>query len=323
MQKLNNHIVANKIFPYLPTKIRNVFYYRFLWNADFPEIVHIENTNACNAACIMCPREKMTRKIGLMDFGLFKKVINECSSRREVKEVHVHGFGEPLLDKNINDKIIFAKKAGIKKVYFVTNASLLTEEISTGLIKADLDGIKFSMYGNSCAIYEAIHKGLDYETVEQHIVAFLKIRKKLNKNKPFVKIQFVPQKENIHEREAFLKKWNLLIDKRFGDSVEEFSLHNWIYGRSYINVNNTPIRKSCGLPFVSLQILWDGMVTACCYDYDGKIDFGNVNSHTIFQIWNSKPYVRFRCMHRMAEFQKIDICNLCDQLRQENVVCNK
>jgi sulfatase maturation enzyme AslB (radical SAM superfamily) len=43
----------------------------------WPDIVQIESTNLCNAKCVFCPRDEMHRRQGVMDFDLFRKVVDE------------------------------------------------------------------------------------------------------------------------------------------------------------------------------------------------------------------------------------------------------
>jgi len=306
----------SRLVPAMPARLRQYYYYRMLRNIAFPEIVHIENTNACNAQCIICPRDNMKRRIGFMDFDLFKKIIDECSSHRELKQIHVHGFGEPLLDKRFIERIQYAKQNRIKEIYFVTNGSLLTRKYSQALLEADVDAIKFSVYGNSPETFEQIHRGLKYQAVEENIRTFFEIRRRMNQIKPAVKIQFLQHEINFHERDAFFDKWSSLIDKKCGDSVVEFPIHNWIYGRHYCNpALPERIRRSCGIPFVSIQILWNGDTTACCYDYEGKMNFGNVKDMTISDIWNGMQLRKLRSLHRRSEFKELKVCNICDQLR--------
>ncbi|MGE5361952.1 MAG: hypothetical protein ACM3NQ_23295, partial [Bacteroidales bacterium] len=47
--------------------------------APLPEIVQIEATNHCNASCVFCPRDEMTRKKGIMDMPLFCSVVDQCA----------------------------------------------------------------------------------------------------------------------------------------------------------------------------------------------------------------------------------------------------
>lgn len=307
--------IFDTYFPFLPDRARNFYFFRLLKKNSFPELVHIELTNVCNAHCIMCPREKMTRPLGFMDMAMFKKITDECSKNNLVKEVHINGFGESTLDKSIVEKTDYLKTRGIKKVYFVTNASALTPDVSNGLIKAGLDGIKFSFYGASKYNYERVHRNLKFEEVENNILQFLSLRKMHAKKKPFVRLQFIAQPENITDRELFYEKWKDMIDKSCGDTICEFYLHNWIDGKDYHPVKNAKGGvRSCGLPFRDIQILWNGDVTTCCYDFNGKLKLGNTSNEDIDTIWNSAPYEKIRQIHRAREFDKIPICSHCDQL---------
>ncbi|MCK7504655.1 MAG: radical SAM protein [Desulfobacterales bacterium] len=117
-------------------------YYRY--HLPLPTVILIENTNRCNARCVMCPRETLTRKRGFMEFGLFEKIMKELSGASRKPVVHLHGFGEPLLDESLPERIKLAKACGIKHTYLVTNASLLSPETSRKIIDAGLDTMKIS-----------------------------------------------------------------------------------------------------------------------------------------------------------------------------------
>ena len=105
-----------------------IFYPYYRRHLPWPSEILIENTNCCNAQCVMCPRETLTRKRGFMAFGLFEKIIKEVAVARRKPVVHLHGFGEPLLDESLPERIVLAKACGIKHTYLVTNASLLVPE---------------------------------------------------------------------------------------------------------------------------------------------------------------------------------------------------
>ena len=57
-----------------------LFYPHYKYHLPLPTVLMIENTNLCNAECVMCPRDTLSRKRGFMDFGLFEKIIKEASS---------------------------------------------------------------------------------------------------------------------------------------------------------------------------------------------------------------------------------------------------
>jgi radical SAM protein with 4Fe4S-binding SPASM domain len=299
----------------LPRRARFFYYYRMQGVLGFPEVVNIELTDLCNAQCVMCPREKLTRPTGLMDFALYRKIIDELSRKKEVKEIHLNGFGESLLYKDINKAIRYAKSKGIKKTYFVTNASLLTEDAARGLIESGLDAIKFSFYADDPATYESIHKRLRYEEVKANIERFFAIRRALGAKNPSVALQFLPQAENASQWDGFLRRWGVHVDKRKKDTISQFTIHNWTDGRSYRSVDKSARKITCGFPFYSLQILYNGDIALCCYDFNGKLILGNVKDASLLALWNSPQYRRVRTLHRLREFSKLPPCSACDQLR--------
>ena len=52
-------------------------------NTDFPLVLNIEPTNNCNLNCYYCTRINDIRKIGNMNFQLFKDVIEECKKYKK------------------------------------------------------------------------------------------------------------------------------------------------------------------------------------------------------------------------------------------------
>ena len=101
----------------------------------WPDIVQIESTNLCNAKCVFCPRDEMHRRQGVMDFELYRKVVDECAALG-ITHVREHNYGEPFLDKQLVEKVRYAKSKGIKEVGMISNGSLISEDIARGMIDA-------------------------------------------------------------------------------------------------------------------------------------------------------------------------------------------
>ena len=133
---------------------------------SFPNLVRIETTNACNAKCIICPHKDLQRKIRQIDDDLFIRAIDECAENR-CPEVHLHNFGEPLLDRSLADRVRYAKSKGIAKVKIFTNGSLLTRQRGRALIDAGLDEIKISFDGATREEFERIRYPLKYNASTQ------------------------------------------------------------------------------------------------------------------------------------------------------------
>lgn len=263
----------------------------------------------------MCPREKMKRPVGYMDLALFKRLIDECSQWDSLEEVHLHGFGEPLIDPYLTERVRYAKEKGIRDTYVVTNASLLTSEVSERLICAGLDRIKVSFYGATKEAYEVIHRGLTFEVVKDNVRDLFDVRRRLDRSNPRICLQFLPQSANSHEEGIFKDTWQDIIDLSRGDRLSQAQLHNYATGRVYNPVNKKARRTSCGLPFETMHILWNGDVAPCCYDYNGCLVLGNVVAAGLREVWNNKAFQHLRKVHRNRTFSRVPLCDGCDQLK--------
>lgn len=284
-----------------------------LIDSEFPAAIFIENTNRCNSRCVMCPRDKLTRKQGFMDLKLYEKLILEIASYTNVK-VHLHNFGEPLLDKHLCHRVKFAKDNGIAYTYFVTNASLLTPELSRGLIEAGIDQFKISFYGTDHDTYNATMQGLDFDKTLHAIVDFFKIRDSMQSRTPKVILQFVPQEHNQYKSDDFAAIFNPLVKPDIGDCLIIGALHNFGGGRDYRPLQKHP-HSVCNFPWQTMVILWDGRVVPCCYDFDGTVFLGDANQNTIREIWNGAEYATIRSKFKKFDLKKYPVCTNCQIIR--------
>src|SRR5919108_874350 len=129
-----------------------------------PEIVQIESTNICNAKCVFCPRDEMHRRQGIMTFDLYRKIVDECAALG-ITHVRVHNYGEPFVDRQLVEKVRYAKQKGIKEVGMISNGSLITDDVARGMIDAGLDAINISVDASGKEVFESTRVGLDYDTV--------------------------------------------------------------------------------------------------------------------------------------------------------------
>lgn len=148
-----------------------------------PPTVYVELTNKCNLDCLMCDRGSLSRQKLEMDMGIFKRIIDNAAEI-VVPEVKLNRFGEPLLQPLLIDMIKYAKEKGIPRVYFTTNATLLTEELARKIITSGVDSITFSVDGGTAQTYEKIRRGASYKKVANNIERFAKIRQELGQKKP-------------------------------------------------------------------------------------------------------------------------------------------
>jgi radical SAM protein with 4Fe4S-binding SPASM domain len=270
-----------------------------------PEIVQIESTNICNAKCVFCPRDEMQRRQGIMTVELFKKIVDECADLG-ITHIRMHNYGEAFMDRRLVEKVRYAKQKGIREVGMISNGSLITEPVARGMIEAGLDAINISVDASGKEVFEATRLGLKYDKVIANIERLLRIRTESGKRRPKLILSFVRQNNSADEA-AFIEHWRTIADK-----IHVTDLHNWA---GTLNTESD-VNYPCYRPWLTFTVLWDGRVSLCCADFDGKTILGNLNSQTIAEIWNAEPYRNVRREH--LESGGPDVCRACDLPRKDS-----
>lgn len=267
--------------------------------------VRYEVTDNCNAHCIMCPREKHDRHHGIMDQAKYEASIDEVVTLG-ARMVVLTGFGEPMLDRHLEDKIEYAKSKGLY-TYIITNGSALTEGRSRSLLEAGLDEMRVSFYGMGSDTYNAVMRGLEYTRTSQALIRFLQLRDALGA-KCKVQLSYLVLPKNEKDTEKFREYWEPRVD-----AIEIWRPHNFGDGKDYRDRGGE--KTTCGRPENGpLQIQWNGEVIPCCYDYNNQIVLGNAFEEPVMDILRGRRYRALREAHRKGEFYRFPYCDQCDQL---------
>jgi MoaA/NifB/PqqE/SkfB family radical SAM enzyme len=273
--------------------------------APLPEIVQIESTNICNAKCVFCPRDDMHRKQGVMDMALFEKIVDECAALG-IEHVRMHNYGEPFVDRSLVEKVRYAKQRGIPQVGMISNGSLVTEAAARGMIEAGLDAINISVDASGREVFESTRLGLKYDKVIGNIERLVRLRRELKRTRPKLILSFVRQ-NNSSDEQAFIEHWRQIADK-----IHVTDLHNWAGTLNQQSDVNYP----CYRPWLTFTALWDGRVSLCCADFDGRTVLGDLRTSSIREIWNSDAYRSVRRQH--LESGGPDICRSCDLPKKDS-----
>lgn len=275
--------------------------------------IRFEVTNKCNAKCIMCPREKMTRPQGVLDMRLYIRVLDEAHSMGAIV-VSLENYGETFMDPLFFERAAYAKGKGME-VLTITNGSLFDRRAAEKSIYF-LDKIRFSIYGTTKDVYESIHKGLKYETVVGNLEYLLELKKISGSKTPMVEVYFLSMDQNAHQAEEFKKKWLGKVD-----DIAIWKPHNWSDGRLYRQFDANKKKLTCGRPEKGpIQVQWDGLVVPCCFDYNSSVVLGDLNKQTLRNVLESKEYNDFRKAHLEGRFSLYPFCDACDQLRKREDV---
>lgn len=270
--------------------------------------LRFEVTTKCNYNCIICPREKLTRKKETMSFEMFRMLFDKINQETDQYDTLTFpGLGEPLLDKTLNKKIEYAKNKKFH-VLILTNASLLSVDRFKELEDLGVDSIRVSFYGNTTESYASVHgvrnKNL-FEKIRDNLTEICKIKKRTQ-----VLLTYnVVENNNDSYVSSWITYWN---DK--ADLLEVWHPHNWVDGRDYRKVQKEKL-KTCGRPFKTpLQVQVDGTVNMCCFDFDGKLLLGDLKTQSLEEIFESPMFNKIEQCHLTGDFENSGlICENCDQ----------
>ena len=278
--------------------------------------IHIENTNSCGYKCTMCPRESQTRRIGYMSVDDFSLVLDRIGPFEGI--FHLHGFGEPLLDRQLIPKVAKLKEKcpSATTLIFSTLGVKVSEDYFTKLLEAGLDTMVISLYGFNQQNYKQVHGYDGLELVKRNLQLLSKAMKETKSSfkaaikipSPTISISLPSAK--LSEGETFCK-WAAEL----GFEIRTWSyVHNYSSGRHY-NEPNT--EKMC--PVISgrrkgiLNITWDLKVIPCCYDFNATIPFGNLREQTLEEVFSSPEYLKFTIAHTVNNLADYPVCQNCEK----------
>ncbi len=300
------------------------YYFEFI--EEFPYDLYIEITSYCNLNCIFCARKNMTRQNGFMPMELYKKIIDEIAEKRPFAHVHLYGIGESTIDPGILDKIKYAIDKGVTNLILFTNGkNLLDNDFYKKLVDTGIANIGVDIDGFSKETYEKIRVGSNFENLKKAIVLlhdYVKEKnRELNRNTRVELAYQVYEDLNRSEKEPFVE-WA----KENGYEFKFVLMHQWAGLREDIPTDSDDKSRSiqrtkpCCALWTCPMILWNGDVTLCFLDADGKEVVGNINNSTIEDIWKNKSREK-RKEHVQGTFK--GQCSSCKEFLFNNLPeCN-
>ncbi len=300
--------------------------YRKTWNknkksmthvSDFPQYLLIESDNRCNLTCRMCFRSNnaLKEKIEYPDtlpLEIFCKAVDECIEHN-CPSICLNLNNEPLLNPSIAERISYAVEKGIKDVFMHTNGILLNEKIAVQLIESGLTRLSISIDAASGRVYKKIRgSNANYHKLMKNIHGFLKLRKKMGRKLPVLRVTFVSTSINIQERDMFIRMWI--------DSVDEIAIQRYAapeetehYLKLY-HEHREHQEFNCYQPFERMVLKGDGSVSPCCKQFH-RTPVGNIYEKTLYDIWNGSRMREFRRIARMKDWSANIDCKECNLFR--------
>ncbi len=293
---------------------------------DTPFLVQIFPVYACNFKCSYCifsvnmkQRGFISEKIS-MSLDLYKKCVDDMTFfPNKIKVLRFVGIGEPLLHKNIAEMVQYAVSKNVAQtVEILTNASLLTSQLSDSLISAGLLRLVVSLQGITKEKYKKVcGADIDFEKFIKNLKYFFK-----NKGSAQVYIKIIDcALDNKDEERKFYEI--------FGDICDTLAVEHAVPIHAGVDYKNILKNKElsvtqfglpvsevqvCPQPFFTLQINPDGKVVPCySFEYPGIM--GDCHQETVCEIWNGLEFQKFR--RRMLDGAKYasGVCGDCDIIK--------
>ena len=168
----------------------------------------------------------MARPAEIMSFETFKIIASKFKPYLErIRFLSLHGCGEPLLDKNLSEKIKYAKSIGFKEVGFTSNCNALTEKTTKRLLEAGLNCIIPSIDGLTKEVHETIRPRTNYEQIVKNLRYFIEQRDKHDFNCKIL-VRMIRQQLNSSQWNDYNIFWRGLLSAEKGDDVLGLDVHN-------------------------------------------------------------------------------------------------
>lgn len=286
-----------------------------------PRSVKIELTARCDFRCFFCASHMRLRSKDEIDPVFFRRVLQEMRGLG-VEEIGLFYLGESFTCRWLPGAVRYAKReCGYPYVFLTTNGRLATPERVRECIEAGLDSLKFSFNFSDPEQFHEVTgvRASDFYTVEENLKAARRVRDEVLEATGHRCGLYA---SSIRYDDAQLARMEAAV-QRILPYVDE---HYWLplYGQAGLTSGARGTVPTAGnqgrvgalrkpLPCWSLftegHITYDGRLSACCFDHDGRFGMGDLTTGTFMEAWHS------------GRFQALRHANLTEDVR--GTVCEK
>lgn len=286
-----------------------------------PKSVKIELTGKCNFACTFCARNQRLRKQDEMDRGFYERVVKEMRDAG-VEELGVFYLGESFMCDWLPEAIHYAKHVvGIPYIFLTTNGSLSTPERVEACMQAGLDSLKFSYnYADAEQLKDiAKVKTAMFDTIVANIRGAHAVREKGGYPCGLYASYIEYDGEQGRRMQQAVERVRPYVDQVYALPLynqaafvsEQEKARGWqpIQGnRGRVGALRDPL--PCWAVFTEGHISWDGKLSACCFDHDGRFHMADLNTTPFMDGWNSVRYQTLRAAHLKKDVTGT-VCEQC------------
>ncbi len=283
-----------------------------------PRSVKIELTARCDFQCFFCASSMRLRDKGDIDREFFRRILREMRALG-VEEIGLFYLGESFLCSWLPEAVRFAKRdCGYPYVFLTTNGRMATPERVRACMEAGLDSLKFSFnFADADQFMQVTNvRKLDFHKVEENLKAARRVRDEGGYSCGLYASSIRYDDEQLVRMEAAVARILPYVDE-----------HYWLplYGQAGLTSGARGTVPTAGnqgrigalrkpLPCWSLftegHITWDGRLSACCFDHDGRFHMGDLNLQPFRDAWHGASFQRLRAAN-LAEDVRGTVCEKC------------
>jgi MoaA/NifB/PqqE/SkfB family radical SAM enzyme len=268
----------------------------------FPFEIAIGITNRCNLDCSFCPHRISRRSQGNISLDLLDSLVGQIAPYADVIDLSFDG--EPFLHPRWSECVRICHRHGVRAI-LQTNGLLVDAALGGEILEAGVDSITFSVDAATEETYRKLKPGGDYQLVVSNLERFLRMASG-RPRRPSITIQFVRGPENKNEAEDFLRFWK----GRGADFLRVKPMLN--FGGTVSSGFTGGPASPCILLWTSLSIHWDGIVTLCCMDIEGRSPMGDAARDDLKNIVDNEAFRSIRRLHIQGRYAQCPVCRDCD-----------
>lgn len=301
--------LARDSFAVVPIR-RQPPFSKYLDRETFPRRILFEMTSRCNFLCRMCPQQNLKRPRMDMAGELYRRVIDEIDSNG-IEGIWLYHLGESLLHPEFRENLkhISAKK-NLGVIWMSTNGRYFDELNIRAVLESNIDYVNFSAHATTEATYDTVAPPGNFKFVQENLQRFYEIKGTENlPRKPFLHCQMIEQETTRHEVDAFIGLHYRKAEIVSVNMLEYVNMPNNAYGLR--QRERKPLSSCTRVSRNDCFICSNGHVTLCDAAYNGELYLGDVNTQTLYEIWNSEKRKRILDLNRAGKMNEIEFCQQC------------
>ncbi len=271
-----------------------------------PRSVKIELTARCDFQCFFCASAMRLREKAEIDPEFFRRVLKQMRALG-VEEIGLFYLGESFLCRWLPEAVRYAKKdCGYPYVFLTTNGRMATPERVRECMEAGLDSLKFSFNFSDAEQFHQVTgvRPDDFPKVVENLKTARRVRDEVAAASGHRCGLYA---SSIRYDDAQQARMQAAVAEIL-PCVDE---HYWLplYGQAGLTSGargTVPtagnqgrvgaLRKAlpCWSLFTEGHITYDGRLSACCFDHDGRFDMGDLYYETFMEAWHSERFQRLR-----------------------------